>query len=201
MLEQIHLFNGGPTMKAVAIASALLSLAAVASPGLAQDVDPSVAPIIVAQAAQPLDTSIRSEETLYLDRDAVQEYNLSLQSRTAVGNQFLPAGSIIRGQFEPVDGGLRYVANSVEVGDRIFDLNAVSETLTDQKDPRQTDTGDIIEDAAIGAAGGLIIGEVLGDVDFLEVLGGAAAGVVVGNVTAQRVVVIEPDQSILLYQN
>ena len=93
------------------------------------------------------------------------------------------------------------MADSAEVGDRIVELKATSETLTDQKDPRQTDTGDIIEDAAIGAAGGLIIGEILGDVDFLEILGGAAAGVVVGNVTAQSVVVIEPDQSILLYQN
>ncbi|MEM9805639.1 MAG: hypothetical protein AAF959_10195 [Cyanobacteria bacterium P01_D01_bin.56] len=190
-------------MKAVAIASALISLGAVVSPGLAQEATTGPdAPVVVAQAAtQPLDTIIRSDETLYLDKDAVYEYNLRLQSRTAVGDRFLPEGSIIRGQFEPVDGGLRYVANSAEVGDRIFDLNATSETLTDRKDPRQTDTDDIIEDAAIGAAGGLIIGEVLGDADLLEILGGAAAGVVVGNVTAPTVVVIEPDQSILLYQN
>ncbi|MEM9809527.1 MAG: hypothetical protein AAF959_30125 [Cyanobacteria bacterium P01_D01_bin.56] len=193
-------------MKAVAIA--LISLGAVVSPGLAQEVTPSSTgstptsvPTVVAQAAQPLDTVIRSDETLYLDKDAVHEYNLRLQNRTAVGDRFLPAGSIVRGQFEPVDGGLRYVANSVEVGDRILNLSAVSETLTDRKDPRQTDTDDIIEDAAIGAAGGLIIGEVLGNADFLEILGGAAAGVVVGNVTAPTVVVIEPDESILLYQN
>ncbi|MEO0869758.1 MAG: hypothetical protein AAFY17_15235 [Cyanobacteria bacterium J06642_11] len=190
-------------MKAVAIA--LISLGAVVSPGLAQSATPSstTAPTstVVAQATQPLDTVIRSEETLYLDKDAIHEYNLRLQSRTAVGDRFLPAGSVVRGQFEPVDGGLRYVADSVEVGDRIFNLDAVSETLTDRKDPRQTDVDDIIEDAAIGAAGGLIIGEVLGDADFLEILGGAAAGVVVGNVTAPTVVVVEPEQSILLYQN
>ncbi len=190
-------------MKAVAIASALLSLGTVVSPGFAQEATTgsATAPVVVAQAAQPLDTTIRSDETLYLDKNAVHEYNLRLQRRTAVGDRFLPEGSIIRGQFEPVDGGLRYVADSVEVGDRIFELNAVSETLTDRKDPREVDTGDIIEDAAIGAAGGLILGEVLGDADLLEVLGGAAAGVVVGNVTAPTVVVIEPDQSILLYQN
>ena len=189
-------------MKAVAIASTLLSLGAVVGPALAQESTPAQAePVIVAQTTQTLTTEIRSDETLYLDKDEVHEYNLRLQERTAVGDRFLPEGSIVRGQFEPVDGGLRYVADSVEVGDRILDLNAVSETLTDQKDPRQTDADDIIEDAAIGAAGGIIVGEVLGDADFLEILGGAAAGVVVGNVTAPTVVVIEPDQSILLYQN
>lgn len=189
-------------MKAVAIASTLLSLGAVVSPALAQESTPAqTEPVIVAQTTQTLTTEIRSDETLYLDKDEVYEYNLRLQERTAVGDRFLPEGTIVRGQFEPVDGGLRYVADSVEVGDRIIDLNAVSETLTDQKDPRQTDAGDIIEDAAIGAAGGILVGEVLGDADFLEILGGAAAGVVVGNVTAPTVVVIEPDQSILLYQN
>lgn len=187
-------------MKAVAIASTLFTLGAVVSPVLAQETV-RAEPVIVAQTTQTLSTVIREDETLYLDKDEVHEYTLRLEDRVAVGDRFLPAGSLIRGQFEPVDGGLRYVANSVEVGDRIVDLDAVSETLSDQKDPRQTDAGDIIEDAAIGAAGGLIIGEVLGDVDFLEILGGAAAGVVVGNVTAQNVVVIEPDQPILLYQD
>ncbi|NEQ51904.1 MAG: hypothetical protein F6K11_17485 [Leptolyngbya sp. SIO3F4] len=189
-------------MKAIAIASTLLSLGTIVSPAFAQETTTGRdTAVIVAQTTQTLSTTIRSDETLYLDKDDVHEYNLRLENRTAVGDRFLPEGSIIRGQFEPVDGGLRYVADSAEVGDRIFELNAVSETLTDQKDPRQTDTDDIIEDAAIGAAGGLIIGEVLGDADFLEILGGAAAGVVVGNVTAPTVVVIEPDQSILLYQN
>ncbi|MEO0349997.1 MAG: hypothetical protein AAF282_08110 [Cyanobacteria bacterium P01_A01_bin.15] len=187
-------------MKTVAIASTIFSL--IASPVLAQTIDTDTASsVLVAQADQSLDTVIRSDDTLYLDPDQTHDYNLVLENRTTVDDRFLPEGSIIRGQFEPVDGGLRYVANSAEVGDRIFDLDAVSETLTDQKDPRQTGTGDIIEDAAIGATGGLIIGEVLGDVDFLEILGGAAAGVIVGNVTAQSVVVIEPDQSILLFQD
>ncbi|MGD1857310.1 MAG: hypothetical protein ACFB2W_24000 [Leptolyngbyaceae cyanobacterium] len=186
-------------MKAIAIASTLISLGAVVGPAWAQE---TVAePVIVAQATQTLSTVIRSDETLYLNKNDVHEYTLRLENRTSIGDRFLPEGSIIRGQFEPVDGGLRYVANSAEVGDRIFELDAVSETLADRKDPRQTDTDDIIEDAAIGAAGGLIVGEVLGDADFLEILGGAAAGVVVGNVTAPTVVVVEPNQSILLYQD
>ncbi|NEZ65103.1 hypothetical protein D0962_20385 [Leptolyngbyaceae cyanobacterium CCMR0082] len=193
---------GVSTMKAVAIASALISLGAIISPALAQETTvEQTEPVIVAQTEQTLNTTVSSDETLYLNKDEVHEYNLVLEDRTSIGDRFLPEGSIIRGQFEPVDGGLRYVATSAEVGDRIFDIDATSETLADRKDPRQTDVGDIIEDAAIGAAGGLIVGEILGDIDFLEILGGAAAGVVVGNVTAPSVVVIEPDQSILLYQD
>lgn len=194
---------GVSTMKAVAIASTLISLGAIISPALAQETTTveQTEPVIVAQTEQTLTTTVSSDETLYLNKDEVHEYNLVLEDRSSIGDRFLPEGSIIRGQFEPVDGGLRYVATSAEVGDRIFDIDATSETLADRKDPRQTDVDDIIEDAAIGAAGGLIVGEILGDIDFLEILGGAAAGVVVGNVTAPSVVVIEPDQSILLYQD
>jgi hypothetical protein len=35
-------------------------------------------------------------------------------------------------------------------------------------------------------------------ISVFEILGGAAAGVVVGNVTAQRVVIIEPGEAIIL---
>jgi hypothetical protein len=39
---------------------------------------------------------------------------------------------------------------------------------------------------------------VFGDASWGGMVGGAAAGVIVGNVTAQRVVVIEPNQPISL---
>ncbi|MEM8810655.1 MAG: hypothetical protein AAGF01_31990 [Cyanobacteria bacterium P01_G01_bin.38] len=151
------------------------------------------------QARTPLTTSIRQEETLYLDPDASHDYNLRLDQAVAVSGLNLPVGSILRGSFEPIDGGLQYVANSVEIADRIYELNAASDTLHDRKDPRETRTGAILTDAAIGAAGGAVVGEVLGDIDVFEVLGGAAAGVIVGNTTAPAVVVIEPDEPILLY--
>lgn len=151
------------------------------------------------QARTPLRTSIRQEETLYLDPDASHEYNLRLEQAAVVNGLNLPVGSLLRGSFEPIDGGLQYVANSVEIADRIYELNAASDTLHDRKDPRETRTGAILTDAAIGAAGGAVVGEVLGDIDVFEVLGGAAAGVIVGNTTAPAVVVIEPDEPILLY--
>ncbi|MEL6136861.1 MAG: hypothetical protein AAFR42_05565 [Cyanobacteria bacterium J06628_6] len=157
-----------------------------------------VLPAAVAQQAVTLQAATRQSETLYLSSGQSHEYTLQLTNGATVNGLSLPAESILRGQFEPVDGGLQFVADSVESGNQIYTLSAVSELLRDQKDPRETSTGAIIGDAAIGAAGGYVLGEVLGDADFLEILGGAAAGVVVGNTTAPFVVVIEPDQPITL---
>lgn len=60
-------------------------------------------------------------------------------------------------------------------------------------------SGKLIEWKHILLAGGLVLGEVLGDADLAEILGGAAAGAAVGNVTADRVVVTKPDDPINLY--
>ncbi|MEM6451801.1 MAG: hypothetical protein AAF703_15980 [Cyanobacteria bacterium P01_D01_bin.105] len=156
----------------------------------------------VAQGNTALRTTLKQQgDTLYLNKDKTYEYDLILRSESAINGQRLPVGAIIRGRFEPAEGGLVYVADSVELGDRIVRINAVSELLRDRKDPRQTSTGAILTDAAIGAAGGYVLGEVLGDAGVIEVLGGAAAGVVVGNTTAPFVVVIRPEDQIVLYSN
>ncbi|ASC71727.1 uncharacterized protein XM38_026810 [Halomicronema hongdechloris C2206] len=161
-----------------------------------------------AQTATSLNADSNIDDTLYLNHDQVREHSLRLRETTRWNGITLPAGSVIRGQFEPIEGGLQYVATSVEVrdgqrpareGHRTYSLTALSDPLHDVKDPRETNTGAILTDAAIGAAGGAALGEIFGDIDLLEVLGGAAAGAAVGNVTAQRVVVIEPGQVIPLH--
>ncbi|MFK8186120.1 MAG: hypothetical protein AB8B99_22310 [Phormidesmis sp.] len=156
----------------------------------------------VAQGDTVLRTTLKQQgETLYLNRTKTYEYDLVVRNESAIGGQRLPVGAIVRGRFEPAEGGLVYVADSVELGDRIVRLDAVSELLRDRKDPRQTSTGAILTDAAIGAAGGYVLGEVLGDAGVIEVLGGAAAGVLVGNTTAPFVVVIRPEDQIVLYSD
>ena len=154
-----------------------------------------------AAQSEVLQATYERDETLYLDRDGIYEYDLVLQTEATLGGLRLPPGTVIRGQFEPAEGGLVYVANSAEVNNRIFRIDAISELMRDNKDPRQTSAGAIATDAAIGAAGGYVIGEVFGDAGFWEVAGGAAAGVLVGNTTAPLVVVIRPDQEIALYSN
>ena len=148
-----------------------------------------------------LRATLEQDETLYLNRDKIYDYDLVLRSASAIGSQRLPVGTIIRGRFEPAAGGLIYRANSVEIADRIIAVEAASDLLRDRKDPRQTSTGAILTDAAIGAVGGYIIGEVLGKPDLWEVAGGAAAGVLVGNTTAPFVVIVRPEDPITLYAN
>lgn len=151
------------------------------------------------QSESQLQVVIQGDETLYFNTDTTYELPLVVSSPVVIEGVTLPEGTLIQGRLEPASGGLRYVASAVEAGGISRSLNATSVVLEDIKDPRETSAEAIAGDAAIGAAGGAVIGAVIGDgVGLLEILGGAAAGVVVGNVTAQRVVIIEPNQPILL---
>ncbi|HEY9881694.1 MAG TPA: hypothetical protein V6D29_24800 [Leptolyngbyaceae cyanobacterium] len=157
-------------------------------------------PVLFTQSSPTLRTVGNEGKTLYLNTDAVREYTLRVETATTFSGINLPAGALVRGQFEPVSGGLRYVAHSVEANGRTYSVRAASDTLHDVKDPRETTAGAILTDAAIGAAGGAAIGGILGGgrINVGEVIGGAAAGAVLGNVTAQRVVVVEPNKAIVL---
>jgi len=157
-------------------------------------------PQLIAQAApaSTLGAVTSLEDTLYLGNGEVVEQSLTVDSATTFNGVSIPAGSIIRGRFEPVTGGLRYVANDVQIGSQVYSLQAVSDVLHDVKDPRESSAGSILGDAAIGAAGGALVTEIFGNANLGGILGGAATGVIVGNVTAQRVVVIEPGEAIPL---
>lgn len=156
-------------------------------------------PVMLAQASA-IPTSSIQQETLYLNNDRAYSYNLEVEQGVTVNGLYLPPGAEIQGQYEPAEGGLRYDANSVIIDGQSYPLAATSEVLTDIKDPRDTSAGSIAEDAGIGAAGGLILGEILGDGDLGSIVGGAAAGAATGNITADRVVVVEPEEPITLYR-
>lgn len=154
--------------------------------------------VSIAQA-QVIPTSSIQQETLYLNNDRAYSYNLEVEEGVTVGGQYLPPGAEIQGQYVPADGGLRYEASAVIINGRSYPLNAVSPVIEDVKDPRDTNAGSIAEDAGIGAVGGLVLGEVLGDGGIGSVVGGAAAGAATGNITADRVVVVKPNETINLY--
>ncbi|MBD2103904.1 hypothetical protein [Leptolyngbya sp. FACHB-261] len=174
-------------------------------------------PIVLPMAAQaqsrfdlelsrgtPIRTASTEDKTLYLNNNRSYDYNLRVRQAIRIGSTFggtsIPAGSTIRGRFEPARGGLRYVAREVEINGRSYRLDATSDVIADVKDPRDTSAGAIAGDAAIGAAGGAAIGAIFGNRPSLgSILGGAAAGVVTGNVTAERIVVIRPETTITLY--
>ena len=179
-------------MKVISLAALALTLTPVV--GLVQ--------VSVAQAqlfvSSPIQVVTPNRKPMYLNIDATVEQSLRVGAATTLNGRNIPAGSTVRGRFEPTPGGLQYVATSVEVGNQVNTVNATSELLRDVKDPRETTTGSILTDAGIGAAGGAAVGGIWGRVSVGSVLGGAAAGAIIGNVTAQRVVVIEPNQTLTL---
>lgn len=189
-------------MKLVILSSlSFLALFSVAAPAVEAKEISAVKPINMVQTKQSnsIRALISEDDTLYLDEDRTHDQDLRVDDDTTIDGLFVPEGSIIRGSFEPFDGGLRYIADSVEINGRTTRLRANSEIFDARKDPRETSIGSIALDSAIGAAAGAAIGEIFGSIDVLEVLGGAAAGAVVGNVTAPTVVVIKPDDPIILY--
>ena len=154
----------------------------------------------IAQNSPDLKAQSAQQETLYLNNDRTYSYNLIAQEQGSIGDVTIPKGATIVGKYVPADGGLQYVAEAVTYDDNSYTINASSGVIKDVKDPRDTSAGAIAEDAGIGAAGGTILGEVLGDAGAGEIIGGAAAGAAAGNLTAERVVVIDPDAAIALYQ-
>ncbi|MEM8716704.1 MAG: S-layer homology domain-containing protein [Cyanobacteria bacterium P01_A01_bin.3] len=115
--------------------------------------------------------------------------------RSETGQVAIPFGSLLEGRLEPVEGGLRFRAEQVTIGNRTYPLAAQSAILRDIKDPRQTRPANVVGDAAIGAAAGAVLAGVTGDraIATEEVLVGAAAGAAIGNLVAPRVVEIGPD--------
>ncbi len=118
--------------------------------------------------------------------------------RNSRGDIVVPFGSRVDGRFEPAVGGSRFVADTVIIDNQVFSLVAQSDVIADVKDPRQINTGQVAQDAAIGAAAGAILGLVTGDraIATEEVLAAGVAGATIGNATAPRVSIIDPNQAI-----
>ncbi|BBC22857.1 hypothetical protein [Pseudanabaena sp. ABRG5-3] len=148
-------------------------------------------------AGQAIATKINRQDTLYIAKgETVNATLLVAQDITAPSNGtvLIPAGAVIEGQFVPVEGGSKFVAQKFTSRGATVSLQAESALINDIKDPRETNAGSILTDAGIGGAAGAVLSGVLrGNVQILDVLGGAAAGAVIGNVTAPQVTVIEPN--------
>ena len=160
-----------------------------------------LSPTVALAQSRSIEATSAQLETLYLNNNRSYSYNLIAEKRGVIDGIIIPAGATIVGKYVPAKGGLRYFAEAVVYDRYSYRISATSQVIQDVKDPRDNSIGAIVEDAAIGAAGGAILGEVFGDADAEEIVGGAVAGVIVGNVTADRVVVIEPNQLIILYDN
>ncbi len=145
---------------------------------------------------QEIKTRFLGQSTLYIATGAtVNDINLEVTQNVinAKGVVLIPVGAVIRGQFVPASGGAKFVAQSLSSRGATIGILAESPILTDMKDPRETTTGAIATDAAIGGASGAVLGTVLrGSLKVEDIVGGAVAGAVIGNVTAPQVTVVEP---------
>ena len=96
----------------------------------------------------------------------------------------IPYGSEILGQIEPSDdqSGSLFVAQEIVFPDgTTHSIDAESEVVTRRETIKKgANAGDILKGAAIGGAAATVLAEIFGDIDALEVLGGAGAGAVAG---------------------
>ena len=157
---------------------------------------------ILLRSGDALGTTFMANDTLYFDPRETRPVSLEVSTDIydASGNVVVPAGALVTGLFQPVGDGTQFVADSMVIGDRAFPLIAQSQTIDAQRDPRQTSAGAIAQDAAIGAGIGLVLSAITGDraIATEEVLGAAALGAVVGNVTAPNAIAIAPGTDINL---
>ncbi|WP_038027161.1 S-layer homology domain-containing protein [Synechococcus sp. PCC 7336] len=141
-------------------------------------------------------------ERLFLDPDETRPFSIFAfdSVRNDRSEIAIPYGARIDGRFESAPGGVRFVAETIAIDNQIYPFAAQSSILHDVKDPRQTGTVQVVQDAAIGAAVGAVLAGVAGDraIATEEVLAGGVAGAAIGNITAPRVVVIDPEDPIEL---
>ncbi|MGF1537321.1 MAG: hypothetical protein ACFB4J_12685 [Elainellaceae cyanobacterium] len=139
------------------------------------------------------------------DETAPLSLTVARDIRSSAGTVIIPAGSILEGELRPLSGeasGTQFVSEQVVLPNgQSYAIDAVSgpitrtEIITEDRDP------DFIKGAVIGAAAAAVLAEILGDIDILEVLGGAglgALGILVfgGGDEEVEVVVVEPNRDL-----
>lgn len=175
------------------------------------------------QRGTPLPVSVL-RELIYNPTDTVaMTLQLIEDVRDDRGDVVIPKGSTVWGNFEPVikttakedpatarreprdtDGsnfpdGSRFVAKRVSIGDRIYDMRAVTDLLPTSTDPRRNIGAEAGNGALIGAAGGAVISLFTGGLALLPIAIAGAFGGTVGAASASvPVVQIKPDQPLVL---
>jgi hypothetical protein len=151
----------------------------------------------VLRAGEAIEVTLNSNDVLYVNKGERKPAELRVNQDVISENGIIliPEGAIIVGEFRPVAGGAKFVAQTLTSRGGTVRMSAESGLINDVKDPRETGATSILGDAGIGAVAGALLGGLFGGRSILateNILGGAAAGVVVGNVTAPQVVVIDP---------
>ncbi|NET35659.1 MAG: hypothetical protein F6K19_27145 [Cyanothece sp. SIO1E1] len=121
--------------------------------------------------------------------------------RSNSGTILIPVGSEIVGEIQPVRGGTQFFADEL-----IFPrggsvrLDASSRVITETEKITERSNRRIFEGAAVGAGAAAVISEIIGDIDFGEVLIGGGLGALAGVFLRRRrsaeVFVIDPTRDL-----
>lgn len=128
--------------------------------------------------------------------------------RSSSGGLLIPAGSEIRGQLRPADGGSQFVANEIVFTDGSrLGLNAESKIVRTTREVQPgVSTDAILKGAAIGSGAAAAISGVTGNrrITLGKVLAGTGAGALGGLLLGKRradVVVVNPNSDLELTLN
>ena len=119
--------------------------------------------------------------------------------RSSAGTVLIAAGSEIEGELQPNGGGTQFVSEEITLtSGQTLPIDATSSVITDTQVITEETDPDILQGAAIGAAAAAVLSEVLGSIDFGEVLAGAGLGalgslLLGGGEEEVEVVVVEPE--------
>lgn len=118
--------------------------------------------------------------------------------RSSAGTVLIPVGSEIKGELQPNGGGTQFVSEEITLtSGQTLPIDATSAVITDTQVITEDTNPDILRGAAIGAAAAGVLSEVLGSIDFIEVLAGAGLGALTslligGGQKEVEVVIVEP---------
>ncbi len=142
------------------------------------------------------------DKILVTDKETVDiTLTVAANIRDRNGNNLIPYGTEVIGRIEPYDNGSRFVAEELVFSDGTTRfINADSRTVTRRETVnRGTDPDDILLGAAIGGAAAIVLGEIFGNINVEEVLGGAGLGALAGWLLGGKnveLISIDPNQDL-----
>ena len=175
--------------------------------GQAQTTTPTTPQAITIPSGTTIPVKYDQAERILVTKDETAPLTLTVAQNvvTSGGTILIPAGSKVVGELRPAQGGSQFYAKELVLsGGQRYDISATSEVITKTERIRKgINVGNVVKDAALGAAAAAAISAVTGDraIATEEVLGGAGVGSLVGLFLGRNsvdLVAIDPDTDLPL---
>jgi hypothetical protein len=186
---------------------------AISSPYIVSVTPPPITPPVATNYRIPSGTNIPvtyDKERILLTSNERVPLTLKVAANitTRDGRVLIPAQSEVVGELQPTEGGARFVAQTLVMGDgRQMPINASSSAITKtQTVTKGANVGTLVKDAALAAGAAAAISGVTGDrkITTGEVLGGAGIGTLLGLFLGRQsvdLIVVEPNTDLNVQLN